>query len=858
MRIGFNTRKLPKITIKVNGNIGESRDLYRKYHIPMPLFLTNYLAVKTKDLLARAENPWEFLTKKEEGRIVERGVSVDETAFRYGSMKLKDELPSDVINAAFYDNKTRDDSDFEIGYLLPGFIQTISKDDNVLIVNPSPNMICFFEKATCPCRKRIYSVPDDTVAKLYKLQFPKSSFITFEELESINDVGAVLLVNRNLDISYCATLLNCLSGCNENAKVLGLIPSMWFDSAKTDAPSMLDKFGFVIRQALIVDPAATVSTPRKKILVVMEKGEQATMEIIRSNYDADSRLFTILEKKAQIDEALYLKTNKTLLSLWKETTTAPDDVSEPRYNKAEEYRFSEEISLFYKIYSERKKKYAGVANYRAIKSIEPKTWGKKLIKPDIEKGLRADTEEDVIKAISNLVFDDKVYPVIRSDIEKNYLSTRPLTLKTVWFYCWSVIADSPKYDHEFMCRLFTLPDAANVIPQAHSGEKIIEAISNSLSIEPENIPFKYVEQVHSLLNAALKLKLIPFNPMDSYLAEYSRRATERQQDVRNALVKKHFSSKEELTIFSSIIGKQSPRKILCTEKSILLATAIRLFTGMAIREVAALNWSDFRPIDNTNDYQFLITKFVDQNGTVMLHSEKQNWKRFRIVPSAKILTILLLARKAYLIGSGVDEEYLQDCPIILGEERISDMKNKKKISHCKPMIISKSGNALIKQADIPENIIVLPDAKNDLASDFNRYHGDIFQTNFRDKANHSAFMTNGEINYILGVDAPDTFSRYYCDYSNDYIQLGIIQKMCRWELSYEHMVTIHTFSAPAYGEQKGNTLIEAGPYKNGVASVDLLIRNNSSSDTDVTIKSFHGLKVNTTVYEDNNGKDTYQ
>ncbi|MCR4716783.1 MAG: hypothetical protein K5656_06350, partial [Lachnospiraceae bacterium] len=700
------------------------------------------------------------------GRKFETGVSVDETVFRFATLKLKDELPSDVINAAFYANKNRNDSNFELGYLLPGFIQTISREDNVLIVNPSPEMICTFESSNQACKTKTYAVTDETVAKLYKFQFPNSVFLPFSQLNTLSDINALLIVNRDQKIAEAGVLLSSLACCSDNAKVLGLIPDAWFDSTKTKAHQILTQCGFSIKQALLLDTSTTNSTPRKKMLVVIEKSEKATIEVIRSSYDSRTRVFTILDQTAYIDEKHYLETDRTIVSCWKEATSPIKDDSQPTYKKPEEFVFSKEISLFYKIYSDRKKKFAGIAYYKAIKSIDPKTWGKKLT-ADIEKGLRAESKEAVINAIGSLVFDVKVYPIIFSDIERVYIRNSSITLKTIWFYCWNAIADSQKYDHEFMCRFFMEEDISNLIPQADSGEAILNSLAKTLDVDVEDIPYRYVEQIHFLLQTALKQKLIPVNPLDPYLSEYSRRASERQQDVRNALVKKHFSAKEELEIFLGIVGKQSSKKLLCTEKSLFLAPAIRLFTGISIREVAALKWGDFSPIEGTAEYQFLITKYVDQNGKILLHAEKQNWKRFRIVPSARVLTTILLTRKQYLISLGIDDNYLSDCPIILGEERILDMKGLKMIPHCKPSIISQSCNKLIELAKIPENTIILPDAKGDLETDFNRYHGDIFQTNFRDKSNHNAFMTNGEINYLLGVEAPDTFSRYYCDYSND-------------------------------------------------------------------------------------------
>ena len=111
-------------------------------------------------------------------------------------------------------------------------------------------------------------------------------------------------------------------------------------------------------------------------------------------------------------------------------------------------------------------------------------------------------------------------------------------------------------------------------------------------------------------------------------------------------------------------------------------------------------------------------------------------------------------------------------------------------------------------------------------------------------------MTIGEINYILGVDAPDTFSRHYCDYSNDYIQIGIIQKLKRWENKYEQMIIRGKPISPSFGVQEGSFSLRVGPYDSGNASIDLVIENKSDSDADVLLKSEHGLNFNLTTYED--------
>ena len=118
----FQSENLPSCTIKVNGKIKKAIDQYKRKKVVMRQLMTDFLAVKSKeDLLAKAENPWAYFYKGMEGHEIESGVSVLETAFIYAAMEIKDQEPSDVINAAYYANKLRNDSDFEMGYLVVEF-----------------------------------------------------------------------------------------------------------------------------------------------------------------------------------------------------------------------------------------------------------------------------------------------------------------------------------------------------------------------------------------------------------------------------------------------------------------------------------------------------------------------------------------------------------------------------------------------------------------------------------------------------------------------------------------------------------------------------------------------------------------
>ena len=64
------------------------------------------------------------------------------------------------------------------------------------------------------------------------------------------------------------------------------------------------------------------------------------------------------------------------------------------------------------------------------------------------------------------------------------------------------------------------------------------------------------------------------------------------------------------------------------------------------------------------------------------------------------------------------------------------------------------------------------------------------------------------------------------------------------------MLSKNTISMPSFGEEEGNAYINAGPFDDGVASVDLIIENHSDLEVEAIVKSIHGIHVNTTVYED--------
>lgn len=191
----FPNRKLKNQEIKVNKKVKEAIKLYRDFYASMNNLLSDVFIVK-KSKTDEIINTWLYNSKGIMGHNVESGRSASETAFLFAAMELKDENPTSIINAAFYANKTRNDSNFEIGYLAPQFLDMLRDDEKVLIINPSPDLVIYFENRFPG--KKYYAVTDDTVAGLYSLEFPKSQFVSFANVDSLSDIdsGYVSWISR--------------------------------------------------------------------------------------------------------------------------------------------------------------------------------------------------------------------------------------------------------------------------------------------------------------------------------------------------------------------------------------------------------------------------------------------------------------------------------------------------------------------------------------------------------------------------------------------------------------------------------------------------------------------------------------
>ena len=353
---------------------------------------------------------------------------------------------------------------------------------------------------------------------------------------------------------------------------------------------------------------------------------------------------------------------------------------------------------------------------------------------------------------------------------------------------------------------------------------------------------RLLKMVNLVISEAVNRGYLSENRILPLIPAAQSRATKRQAEVRQALTKRSFETAEEEKIVQHLLP-------LCDKSSIHLAPVIRLMTGIPIREVCGLLWSDFRYDDKIDIYTLSVTKFIDSNGKIMHHVVEENWEKYRILPLPTLLGRILLERKDYLKEEGLDDQVLEAYPIILPRENIYHMRKGYKADHCKPAIVAEKCRKAIEVAEIPEFRIVLPDRDgNDIETDINSYTGDIYRTNFRDKALNEAGFELDELHYYMGLKKPDTFSQHYCDYTNPYVQLIMARKLDRWLSHYDSRKIADDIRLTSAGTIKG--IGDGVPY----AEIEAIRDGSASSEAGsesitILIESTHGFKIVVSSYD---------
>lgn len=762
---------------KINGTIANAISRYEYNKVTLRQLLTDYNDVITyPEYLKKAINPWEYLSKGIKKQTVVCGVSVAETLFNVSAMSLYKQKPIDVVKSIYYRRKDKNDSGLEY-YFFHLYSREILKYKQLVIVNPSPVMVECFEQNGSSYR---YIVADETLAQLYSKQYRKSTFASFESTGGISDVDMMVLFISNIDENQIQKMMHLICLCQAK-KICGIIHTRLIDNKKSAFWDSVTQGELNIREIVVISNDMSSTTPKKKSMIYLEKtGEKKKTEIRRVDLAEDTKLVVPSERNLLVDQEELFRYN-TINTMWKQLLEENSGKKTGvEYAAADLYSFSKEIQLSYAIYPAQKGFY-GRAYYAETKDTQRQKIRGKTLTERMSRGLRGATEEEVADRLEDFAYVPQVSEAIKTDITTHYLKNHfPVSMKTLWFCLRDELQKKNSYDESLMRQIFTTGEKISELVLPKSDEKMIrEAIAELIEPGEEKKELQILKMLNVVVTEAIKKGYLSENKILPLLPNVQNRATKRQNQVRQALAKRSFENIEEEKIIKYL-------KPFYVERSSYLAVLIRLLAGISLKEDSALLWRNFQYNKSTDVYTLSITKFVDNSGKLISHALEESWEKYRTLPISTLLGKILEERKKFLIRKGLAAEVLENYPIILGREDLNKMLKGHKEEFCKPAVVAQKCRESISKAEIAQHMLILPDEESgtEVETDINSYGGDIFRTNFREKALNAAGFGLDEMNYYLGIKKPDTFSQHYCDYTNDYVQLMMARKLDRWQNKY--------------------------------------------------------------------------
>ena len=819
----FLQYSLTPIPVLAKGRLRKVADTYKKFFVPNEKLFHDYCSVNK--ISGEPFNPW-YKLKNDQNIPVRPGVSVDETIINDGAWQIRDQKPTDIIRYLFYPTY-KNDSAFECGFLLNSFI--MESDKNItLIYNPSPDMIISAVNKI-PSEGIRFIVQDDYFVNAYKREFSADIFSTLETIANSKAANILAIFQDNIEMRFEEAIEKI--GINRNIqRATILVPNCVMDHQISSTIQLITNAGFSVDRILILDSSITNSKPRKKSLLYLSRSG-SSRNYLTSVYHAD---YDEKDKRLIIDDKHYqshlekVMPGMTLLGLWKNSIQEDrnDSLIKARKRSAS-YAFSKEINIRYS-YTVRNGIKAGIASYYS----HPFNGSEKKITPRIEKGLRGVNETQFLGKLEQIPFYESVDYIIRKDIKKAYENNlHELSLKSLWFIQRKELQSQNKYNDDVAKEL--LCSNHKIIEDMTYKEFDKEQLSKAISQITENFTQekkqRYWDQIYLVYKQAVTSNYLPMNPVIDVYQNLSNKLLKEQQEVRNALTKKQLSINEQIKLLTQR-GGVSARNWDNTSSIKTIIIAFRLFTAIPAKEMCALSWEDVAYIPEYGIYQVQITKYTSDKEQIVPYGAKEDWLRFRCIPIVPALAGILLARKKYIQNKyRIKDENIDRIPIFC--ETIDKRKNKQKaMSIWKINQICRDG---INSLGIEEMTITLPE--DDTETDLNKYRNDLFVSNFKFCGNHISKMTRGEINYLLGITAPDTYSKHYCDYTNDAIQFSITRKMERW-------VSLLLFDENE--EQsviKTMTKIKAGPYIHS-ASINVCVKIKKAAKITISVNSEYGCK----------------
>ena len=736
----------------------------------------------------KADYPWRYLQKlhREYPRLDLLGLNewMDSAADSIAKIKI----PTDYLTA-MYDLYQLDDSDLEHDFILPAFVAELSAGDTILVVNPAPDFLkCYPNEWTS---STTFCVQFEELAAILREEFPTVAFITFEELKSHADSSSSIKFSKSLAfLRGTASDLweqwfeNIHKSMKEDGRLYALLPSECVIASSRSTPYLFD--GYSIETIdIVLSALSSRSKPVNKAFVsacVQCSGKDITIRKYELLSGGVNRPSFLKMKGTAACPAESLCTDMSLNKLFAHLERRPSEVirSEP-----DTFRFTPEIIFWFKKSMTRTGKLkaeAYVSDYADRKQMRRTSLGRgKRIKEGYCSTITESESELDEWLTEKLPYSGRIHDsAVRAyenakkcGVEKYPLLQNGICLATLWYLYLDIPRDKKKYQPpREELEFFRFQDIALLRVADLDGEDGPAILDDKMRAfqaatgHEELLP--YWARLGHLLAAALRNGEIRKNPVEQILEREKKQQSKKDiAELKNALAKRSFRTDEESLLLKML-------HLDTGDNAEHLAVVIRFFTGIEANIVSALTWGDIYHIPVVGIDQFRIYRQFD-NITAKIHPFDSP-SSYRRIPIAPTLKAALDARRNYLIKT-LHIEKIHDLQIVAPDPYVIDDAKPQIV----PRTINKWSQKAVQRIGVEDNCITTSDEKGVIETNLSDYHGDIFRSNFKYRANYTCGFTEAEACYVLGLRQSSPFGKNYCDFTNDLAQFVIYQKLCRWE-----------------------------------------------------------------------------
>lgn len=752
------------------------------------------------------------------------------------------DIPPDKFIEQFesYVYQQNNESGWETGFISEGIFGRAQDDENILVVDPSP---AFFRECkakdkdiTVAYSEQRYYEAYSAAKKLKELRVISRDSITSEKYQKALCFGSYYSQHEIIDM-----LEDVRVGLvpQKSVKIYLVTAAKYLEKRKSES-ALWDFINqhFTVERIILIDEKVVQNTPKRRAVVILQNEpiKNRNMQIlIQKTRLLDSSHFATLDFH-RVPFVRFLGRDRTLSEMYEKDYI--DYSKSDRRNRAEEYKFSEEISVWMS-FAKRED-----GNIRPSFSIYHFPTAEQLRRNTLPRGKPIITKipgkwyccrVEAANAAEYLLLDNSNAAKEMRKVVRKEFEGKPLSLKSLIFLH---LKDSNKTDDGFdeaLCHeVFFRPQSAQEpICSLLVGAADEEEIRNIVEafVKDQNFSETKVTRLWKQLELAFFCAVVDGRCKRNPICGLIHNQTAKKKNVkemRATMIKDSLEEeKEEKLIGYLLADKEHPE--------LAIMHLVRYYTGQPINILRALTCDDFVYDPQLDLGQLAITKAMSSRSDEV--QEIMPAVNRRYVPLPSFVTRLIREKLKGKRGG--------KSPLFSTHKRNNKVFSSKQIQTYLNIILE-------DVLDMPECIVpVFEDEGAIKMVDLNDYHGDTLRRNFEHYAQRTALMEPEEIDFLLGRTPRTTEARYYCDYNNRYVQLAMRVKLDRWAGNPCEVLKAERKRHTLVLEGGNEYRIDSGPYdtrKELIIEFD--VENEKDEKIDLEIFAQFGGKVQIEYYEE--------